>query len=806
MLMKSWQSSLLLPLALIFHLVGLGCGGSSKALPAELSISAGSSLPTGRVGIAYSTTLSAAGGTAPYNWSVASGSLPSGLSLSSSGLISGTPAGVGTSSFTVQVTDTESTPQRTTAPLIITIAAPPLAITTTALPSAIENTPYTASLTATGGVTPYVWSIASGTLPPGLTLNVGGSVTGIPTTAGTVSFAVQVADAESTPQTATAELSITIASPPLTITTTLLPAAIETIAYTASLTAAGGVAPYVWSIAGGTLPPGLSLGTDGSITGVPTTLGSDSFTVEVADAESTPQTATAQLTITVTSRLAVTTEHYDNLRTGQNLVETVLTPSKVSSGNFGKLFSDAVDGYVYAQPLYLQSVAIPGKGVHNVLFVATEHDSVYAWDADSNSGQNATPLWQVSFINPAQGVTTVPSSDINCQNLVPEIGITSTPVMDTTTNTIYLVVETKENGAYFQRLHALDLTTGSEKFGGPIVITATYPGNGDGSSGGILTFDPLKELNRAGLLLNNGNIYITWASNCDEDPYHGWVIAYDETTLHQTSVWMTTPNGMRGGVWMSGGGIATDSAGNLFVATGNGTFETSGQPTDFGDSIVKLSAGNGALGLSDYFTPYDQGSLNEGDQDVGSGGVLLLPDQPGAHIHELIEAGKGKTVYVVDRDNMGHFNANNNDQIVQSLTGQVGKVFAVPTYWNNNVYLGAVSDTLKAFSLSDGLLSSQPISQSSASFTFPGASTSVSANGSQSGIIWAIQSDQYRNNGHDILYAFDATNLATELYSTLQDPTRDDPGEAVKFQIPVVANGKVYVGALQQISVYGVLP
>lgn len=441
-----------------------------------------------------------------------------------------------------------------------------------------------------------------------------------------------------------------------------------------------------------------------------------------------------------------------------------------------------------------------------MLYVATEHDTVYAWDADNNTGENSTPLWQTTFINPPQGVTTVSSNDVNCQNLVPEIGITSTPVMDAATNTIYLVVETKENGQYFQRLHALDITTGAEKFGGPIAITATYPGNGDGSSGGMLTFDPLMELNRAGLLLNNGNIYITWASNCDEDPYHGWVIAYDKTTLQQTSVWVTTPNGIRGGIWMSGGGIAADATGNLFVASGNGTFDTSGQPTDFGDSIVRLGTNDGGLSLSDYFTPYDQGVLNEGDQDVGSGGVLLLPDQPGGHIHELVEAGKGRTIYVIDRDNMGHFNPDNNSQIVQSLTGQIGKVFSVPTYWNNYVYLGGVSDKLKAFSLNNGLLSSQPISESPATFTFPSASTSVSANGSQSGIVWAIQADQYTNNGDDILYAFDATNLANELYSTTDNPDRDNRGGAVKFQIPTVANGKVYVGAVQQVSVYGILP
>ncbi len=651
-----------------------------------------------------------------------------------------------------------------------------------------------------------MWSVLRGTLPPGLTLDAAGSIAGIPTTVGSSGFTVQVADAESSPQTTTVALSITITPAPLAITTTALPPAIATIPYTASLTATGGVAPYAWSVTSGSLPSGLSLEADGSISGTPTTVGTDSFTVQAADSESTPQTTTAQLSIAVTPPLAVTTERYDGFRTGQNLAETILTPSKVGAGSFGKLFSLAVDGYVYAQPLYLQGVTIPGKGVHNVLFVATEHDSVYAWDADSNSGQSSPPLWQTSFISPAHGITTVSSGDVSCDNLVPEIGITSTPVIDPTNNTIYVVAETKENGQYVQRLHALDVTTGAEKFGGPAIITATYPGNGDGSSGGILTFDPLMELNRAGLLLNNGNIYITWASNCDEDPYHGWVIAYDKATLQQSNVWVTTPNGMRGGVWMSGGGIAADVAGSIFLASGNGTFDTSGQPTDFGDSILKLATGAGGLSLADYFTPYDQGVLNDGDQDVGSGGVLLLPDQPGGHIHELVEAGKEGTIYVVDRDNMGHFNSDNNSQIVQSLTGQVGKVFSVPTYWNSNVYLGGIHDALKAFSLANGLLSSQPTSQSSATFTFPSASTSVSSDGNQNGIVWAIQADQYTNNGDDILYAFDATNLANQLYSTLQNPNRDDPGGAVKFQVPVVANGKVYVGALQQVSVYGVLP
>ncbi len=575
--------------------------------------------------------------------------------------------------------------------------------------------------------------------------------------------------------------------------------------YSATLAATGGVPPYSWSIANGALPAGLSLHSTGIISGSPTASGTFMVTLEVSDSASPTQSTEALLSITVTARLAVATELYDNLRTGRNLNEVTLTPSTVASSRFQELFSLGVDGYIYAQPLYVEEVAVPGNGIHNVLYVATEHDSVYAWDADSSTGQNSNPLWHISFINPSQGITTVSSHDVNCDNLVPEIGITSTPVIDLSNNTLYVVAETKENGSYFQRLHALDLTSGAEKFGGPVVIAATYPGSGDGSSGGILTFDPLQELNRPGLLLNNGNLYITWASNCDADPYHGWVIAYDETTLQQTGVWVTTPNGYRGGVWMSGGGIAADASGNLFLSSGNGTFDTSGSPTDFGDSIVRLSAGSQGITLTDYFTPYDQGTLEQGDKDLGSGGVLLLPDQPGSHVHELVEAGKEGTIYLVDRDNMGHYNSSNNSQIVQSLTGEIRGVFSVPTYWNNYVYIGGISDHLKAFSLSNGLLSLQPVSESGWVFTFPSASTSISANGNQDGIVWAIQADQYTNNGDDILYAFDATNLATQLYATTQDPERDNPGPAAKFQIPVVANGKVYVGTATQVSVYGLV-
>ena len=507
---------------------------------------------------------------------------------------------------------------------------------------------------------------------------------------------------------------------------------------------------------------------------------------------------------TVFAQVQVTTQHNDNSRSGQNLNETILTPSNVSSGQFGKLFSVAVDGDVYAQPLYVPNLTIPGKGVHNVLFIATEHDSVYALDADSNTGGNSTPLWQATFVHPSRGITTISDVDLGgCDSIAPEVGITSTPVIDVTANTIYVLAVTKENGQFFHRLHALDITTGAEKMGGPVTIQATYPGSGDGSVDGVLTFDPIQLLNRPGLLLNNGNIYIAWSSNCDDDPYHGWVMAYNKTSLAQTAVWVVTPNGRRGGLWLSGAGLSADAAGNVFIPTGNGTFETTGSPTDLGDSIVKLNLSGNTLNLIDYFTPYNEDSLDDADFDVGSGGAVLLPDQPGSHPHELVEAGKEGSIYVVDRDNMGHFNPNNNSQIVQNLTGKIGRIFSVPAYFNSVVYMNGNNDTIKAFSVTNGLLSSSPVSQSPTSLGSPGVSPSVSASGTNNGIVWALQMGARLNDGYEVLHAYDATNLSSELYNSTNNEDRDNPGPIIKFAVPTIANGKVYVGAVQQVSVYG---
>src|SRR5947207_927139 len=361
----------------------------------------------------------------------------------------------------------------------------------------------------------------------------------------------------------------------------------------------------------------------------------------------------------------VTTQHNNNARTGANTQETILTPANVNSSQFGKLFSVPVDGYVYAQPLYLSGVPISG-GTHNVLYVATEHDSLYALDANSGA-----ILWKVSFINTASGVTTVSTTDVSCTDLEPEIGITSTPVIDTSTNTIYVLARTKENGSFFQRLHAIDTLTGAEKFGGPVVIQASVPGTGAGLSGGTVQFDPLMQNPRAGLLLNNGHVIMGWSSLCDNDPYHGWVISYSAGTLAQEGAFNDTPNGTEGGIWMSGAGFAADANSNTYFSTGNGTFNGT---DEFGESVVKLGVpAGGSFPLSDYFTPYNQDNLNLNDLDLASGGVLLLPDLPAGspHQHLLTTAGKEGTIYLIDRDNMRHYcsGCSSDTQIVQEIPG-----------------------------------------------------------------------------------------------------------------------------------------
>lgn len=508
--------------------------------------------------------------------------------------------------------------------------------------------------------------------------------------------------------------------------------------------------------------------------------------------------------------------HNDISRTGQNINETALTTANVKSATFGKLFSQPVDGFIYAQPLYVPDVNIGGT-IHNVVYVATEGDSVYAFDADINTGANASPLWHANLIDTAHGAasgaTTVniqASLDSGCTDLVPQVGITSTPTIDPSTGTMYVETKSEENGAFVHRLHAIDITTGNEKSPGPAAISASVPGTGDGSSNGTLTFDGLHHLNRPGLLLLNGIVYVGYASHCDDSPWHGWLFAYDTKTFTQQAVYVTTPNGGMGGIWMGGAGIAADSAGNIFVATGNGSFDATHVPaTETGDTILKLSLGSSSFSVLDYFTPFNQGSLSSSDTDVGSGGALLLPDQSGSHPHELVQVGKGGTIYNVDRDQMTaanqHYcspNCTSDPQIVQELVGGTPEgLWGIPAYWNDTAFVWGQFDVLRAYSLGSGLLSASPTSTSTFSSGFPGPTPSVSSNGTSNGIVWAIDTVQ------SVLHAFNATNLATELYDSSQaNGERDRLGTGVKFTTPMIANGKVYIGTQSELVVYGILP
>src|SRR5262245_12898707 len=422
----------------------------------------------------------------------------------------------------------------------------------------------------------------------------------------------------------------------------------------------------------------------------------------------------------------VLTYHYDNARTGLNSTEFVLAPATVTMSVFGKVGFFPTDGKVDAEPLFLAGVAIPGQGMHNVLYVATEHDSVYAFDADSGAA-----LWQVSLLG--AGETT--SDTLGCSQVVPEIGITSTPVIDRSRGAIYVVAMSKTGSTYIQRLHALDIATGAELFGGPRNIQASFPGTGAGSAGGSVPFNPRQYEERAALLLINGRLVTSWTSHCDIDPYTGWVMTYDAATLAQTSVLNVTPNGSRGAFWMAGAGPAADPAGNVYLLDGNGTFDTildaSGFPNqrNFGNAFLKLST-TGGLAVADYFATLDTVQKSNADTDLGSGGVLLLPDltDNGGQIRRLaVGAGKDRHIYVVNRDAMGKWNASSN-QIYQDISGALnGSVFSKPVYFNNTVYYAASGDTLKAFPISNARLATTAASASSRTFTYPGSTPAISS-------------------------------------------------------------------------------
>ncbi len=505
------------------------------------------------------------------------------------------------------------------------------------------------------------------------------------------------------------------------------------------------------------------------------------------------------------AQVNVTTYHNDNARTAQNTQETLLTTANVNSSQFGKVFSVTLDGWVYAQPLYLSNVIING-GTHNVVYVATEHDSLYAIDAATGA-----VYWQTSLI-PSGGTTVNSSSDLGCGDLVPEVGITGTPVIDPSTNTIYLVAKSKVNGAIVQYLHAIDTGTHAEKFGGPVQIQASVNGNGNNTP---VAFNAHYENQRPALLLQNGHVEIGWSSHCDISPWYGWVMSYNAATLAQEAAFNTSPNGNSSGVWMGGGGLAGDSSFNTYFATGNGQYDGA-TANDYGDTILKVGPpSGGTFPVLDWFTPYNQSSLSGGDSDLGSGGLVILPTLPNG-TQLLAQMGKEGTMFIPNTGNMGKYcsGCTSDPNIYQEIPGATVGIWGSPAYWNGSIYWAGASDgggadNLKAFSFNannSGLVSTSPTSKSNQTFGFSGPIPSISSNGTTNGIVWGLDNSSYGGTCCQALYAFDATNLANMLYNSNQAASqRDVPGGAVKFTTPTIANGMVYVGSQFKITGYGLI-
>lgn len=548
------------------------------------------------------------------------------------------------------------------------------------------------------------------------------------------------------------------------------------------------------------------------------------FTARATNSQGAAWAAPAQNFTTAAANPVVTsvpvlTYHNDNTRTGVNANETLLTPLNVNTNSFGRLFTYTVDGFVYAQPLIMTNVNIPGKGIHNVVFVATEHNSLYAFDADDNTGANASPLWQTSFINPGANITTVPNADVGTTDITPEVGITGTPVIDPVSATIYLEVKTKEPGpVYVHRLHALDITTGLERtnFNSPSVISCTnYLGAGNGDNDGQnpshVLWNAQREHCRCALILLNGSVYIAFASHGDNGPYHGWLLAYNATNVaQQVSAYNATPNGTQGGFWQGGGGPTIDAQGNMYLETGNGSFTTGttlSTSINYSMSLLKFTVTNG-ISMVDFFTPSNVASLNGGDQDFGSSGPIVLPDSVGsvAHPRLLVAGGKTAPIYLVDRDNLGRYNGlTGTNKVVQQFNGgPTGDRDITPAFFNSTLYMIDGSAKIGAYALTNGYFNTTPVETPDTYANKGGATVSISASGTNNGIAWVI----YNGGGTSpstacILRAYNATNLTQKLFSSDQMGTRDTAGTAVKFTVPTIANGKVYVGAQYALTVYG---
>jgi hypothetical protein len=768
--------------------------------PANQSVTAGQ-------GATFSV---AATGTAPltYQWQK-NGVNVSGATVSSYTTPATAIADSG-AKFDVVVSNTAGSQTSTTATLTVNTAAVAPTITTQPANQTVNaGQTATFSVTATGTAPlSYQWQKSSA--------NISGATAASYSTPATAAadngakFDVVVSNTAGSQTSTMATLTVVAVAAAPTITTQPANQTV-TVGQTATfIVTATGTAPlsYQWqknsaNISGATAS---SYTTPATVTGDNGAL----FDVIVSNTAGSQTSTMATLTVNAVtaSSVDVVTYHYDNLRTGQNLNETILTPANVNSAKFGKLGAFAVDGRVDAQPLYLSAVVIPSVGTKNVLYVATEHGSVYAFDADSVNGNTSAFLWKVSLM----GTGETSSDNRGCGQVSPEIGVTATPVIDRTRGThgaIYVVAMSKDaNGNYFHRVHALDLTTGAELFGGPTLVQATYPGTGDSSSGGNVVFEAKQYKERPGLLQIGGTIYTTWSSHCDARPYTSWVMSYDANTLVQTSVLNLVPNGSEGGIWMAGTAPGADASGNIYFMVGNGDFDTtlnaSGFPANAncGQCYVKLSPGV-PMKLLDYFTPSNTVSESNADTDFGSGGPLLLPDLVdgnGMTRHLAVGSGKDAIIYVVDRDNMGKFNSSA-DNIYQQINGQIGGVWSKPSYFNNTVYYGAVGDHLKAFPITSAKLAGTPATQSATSYGYPGTTPSISAKGTSNAIVWAVE-----NGSTGVLHAYNATNLTNELYNSNQAANNRDQFSDNKYVTPMVANGKVYVGTPNSVVVFGLLP
>lgn len=822
-------------LALIAITLQISCaGGSGGGSPATNNLGLN---PSVSIALSPPSAQIAAGATVQFVVTVQNAANPAvtwqvnGISGGNASVGTITPSGAGTASY--------AAPASVPSPLMVTVAAVLQAdstksglalVTVTPLPGpqitispvdpkVVAGNSQQFSATVQNGPQIVIWEVNG--------MPAGNSTVGFMNSSGLYTAPASIPNSNMVTITATLQTdlsvvgstTVTIVPPPVTLSispvTANVPAG-QTLPLSANVQNSN--AAVVWQVNGvdgGTAADGMIApsGTYTATYSAPAV--STAFTINVTAVLQTvpPLSATASITIVPQNTFTgVYSWRNDNGLTGQNTAETILTPSNVSAATFGKLFGCSVDGEIHAQPLYVANVSVPGNGIHDIVYVATENDSIYAFDAHANSCQI---LWQVGFINPAAGITAVPATDIPGQtDIVPEIGITGTPVIDPATATLYVVAKTKETGAYMQRLHALDLTTGSEKFGGPAVIQAVVTGNGDGTISGMISFlsMSLTENQRSALLLTGGNVYVAFDSYSDTDPFHGWLFVFNAADLQTApEVFISTPNGSRGGIGESGAAPSSDSNGNVFVVTSDGKTSIPNTGVDYPDTFLKLQVKTtpASVTVIDSFSRANETSLEFQQKYFGSTGALLLPDSAGstAHPHLAMAGDEAANLYLLDRDNLA---ATGPLQTI-SLSGPI---FATAAYWagNNTVYVAAAGDNLKALPLSSGVLGSALCSQASLcstdAFPFFGASPVISSNGSTAGIVWVLDTSGYVTSSPAILHAYDAANLANELYVSPSSTGGSAPaaGNAVKFAVPTVANGNVYIGTQNELSVFGPIP